>query len=70
MDIIQKYEAEEIARLTADRAIPEFFPGDTVRVDVRVVEGERKRIQAYEGVVIARSNKGLNRNFTNGKIAV
>lgn len=69
MDIIQKYEAEEIARLTADRAIPEFFPGDTVRVDVRVVEGERKRIQAYEGVVIARSNKGLNSNFTVRKIS-
>ena len=69
MDIIQKYEFDEIARLTADRAIPEFFPGDTVRVDVRVVEGERKRVQAYEGVVIARSNKGLNSNFTVRKIS-
>lgn len=69
MDIIQKYEADEIARLTAERAIPDFFPGDTVRVDVRVVEGERKRIQAYEGVVIARSNKGLNSNFTVRKIS-
>lgn len=69
MDIIQKYEVDEIARLTADRAIPEFFPGDTVRVDVRVVEGERKRVQAYEGVVIARSNKGLNSNFTVRKIS-
>ena len=69
MDIIQKYEVDEIARLTADRAIPEFFPGDTVRVEVRVVEGERKRVQAYEGVVIARSNKGLNSNFTVRKIS-
>ncbi|MUH06188.1 50S ribosomal protein L19 [Commensalibacter melissae] len=69
MDIIQKYEVDEITRLTADRAIPEFFPGDTVRVDVRVVEGERKRVQAYEGVVIARSNKGLNSNFTVRKIS-
>lgn len=69
MDIIQKYEVDEIARLTADRAIPEFFPGDTVRVDVRVVEGERKRVQAYEGVVIARSNKGLNSNFIVRKIS-
>ncbi|AYN86710.1 50S ribosomal protein L19 [Commensalibacter melissae] len=69
MDIIQKYEVDEIARLTADRAIPEFFPGDTIRVDVRVVEGERKRVQAYEGVVIARSNKGLNSNFTVRKIS-
>lgn len=69
MNTIQKYEAEEIARLTAERAVPEFFPGDSVRVDVRVVEGERKRIQAYEGVVIARSNKGLNSNFTVRKIS-
>ncbi|MDI2090428.1 50S ribosomal protein L19 [Commensalibacter oyaizuii] len=69
MNTIQKYEAEEIARLTAERPVPEFFPGDTVRVDVRVVEGERKRIQAYEGVVIARSNKGLNSNFTVRKIS-
>ncbi|EHD14689.1 50S ribosomal protein L19 [Commensalibacter intestini A911] len=69
MNTIQKYEAEEIARLTAERPVPEFFPGDSVRVDVRVVEGERKRIQAYEGVVIARSNKGLNSNFTVRKIS-
>lgn len=69
MNTIQKYEAEEIARLTAERPVPEFFPGDAVRVDVRVVEGERKRIQAYEGVVIARSNKGLNSNFTVRKIS-
>lgn len=69
MDTIQKYEAEEIARLTAERAVPDFMAGDTVRVDVRVVEGERKRIQAYEGVVIARSNKGLNSNFTVRKIS-
>lgn len=69
MNTIQKYEAEEIARLTAERPVPEFFPGDNVRVDVRVVEGERKRIQAYEGVVIARSNKGLNSNFTVRKIS-
>jgi large subunit ribosomal protein L19 len=69
MNIIQQYEAEEIARLTAARAVPEFGPGDTVRVSVRVVEGERKRVQAYEGVVIARSNKGLNSNFTVRKIS-
>ncbi|GBQ28510.1 50S ribosomal protein L19 [Gluconacetobacter sacchari] len=69
MNIIQQYEAGEIARLSAERAVPEFGPGDTVRVSVRVVEGERKRIQAYEGVVIARSNKGLNSNFTVRKIS-
>lgn len=69
MNIIQQYEAGEIARLTEARAVPEFAPGDTVRVSVRVVEGERIRTQAYEGVVIARSNKGLNSNFTVRKIS-
>lgn len=69
MNIIQQYEAEQIARLTALRAVPEFTPGDTVRVMVRVVEGERTRTQAYEGVCIARSNKGLNSNFTVRKIS-
>ena len=69
MNIIQRYEAEEIARLTAARPVPEFAPGDTVRVSVRVVEGERSRVQAFEGVVIARSNKGLGSNFTVRKIS-
>ncbi|MGA9866915.1 MAG: 50S ribosomal protein L19 [Acetobacteraceae bacterium] len=69
MNIIQQYEAEQIARLTATRAVPEFAPGDTVRVMVKVVEGERSRTQAFEGVVIARSNKGLNSNFTVRKIS-
>jgi len=69
MNIIQQYEADEIARLSAIREVPEFEAGDTVRVSVQVVEGERKRIQAYEGVVIARSNKGLNSNFTVRKIS-
>ncbi|MCX2560849.1 50S ribosomal protein L19 [Acetobacter farinalis] len=69
MNIIQQYEAAEIARLTAARAVPEFAAGDTVRVSVQVVEGERKRLQAFEGVVIARSNKGLNSNFTVRKIS-
>ena len=69
MNIIQAYEAEQIARLTTDRAVPEFAPGDTVRVSVKVVEGERRRTQAFEGVVIARSNKGLNSNFTVRKIS-
>ncbi|MDG6095123.1 50S ribosomal protein L19 [Acetobacter sp. AN02] len=69
MNIIQQYEADEIARLSAERAVPEFQAGDTVRVGVRVKEGNRERIQAYEGVVIARSNKGLNSNFTVRKIS-
>src|SRR5689334_19775868 len=69
MNIIQQYEAEQIARLTAQRAVPDFMPGDTVRVSVKVVEGERTRTQAFEGVCIARSNKGLNSNFTVRKIS-
>ncbi len=69
MNIIQQYEAGEIARLTAARPVPRFAPGDTVRVSVKVVEGERARVQAYEGVCIARSNKGLGSNFTVRKIS-
>lgn len=69
MNIIQQYEAEQIAKLTAERAVPDFQAGDTVRVSVKVVEGERTRTQAFEGVVIARSNKGLNSNFTVRKIS-
>ncbi|HET8995489.1 MAG TPA: 50S ribosomal protein L19 [Acetobacteraceae bacterium] len=69
MNIIQQFEADEIARLTEGRAVPEFAPGDTVRVGVKVVEGERTRTQTFEGVVIARSNKGLNSNFTVRKIS-
>jgi large subunit ribosomal protein L19 len=69
MNILQEFEAEQIARLTEARAVPEFRPGDTLRVMVRVVEGERTRVQAYEGVCIARSNKGLGSNFTVRKIS-
>ncbi|GAB0118129.1 50S ribosomal protein L19 [Acidisoma sp. 7E03] len=69
MNIIQTIEAEQVARLVADRAVPEFEAGDTLRVSVRVVEGERTRTQAFEGVCIARSNKGLNSNFTVRKIS-
>jgi large subunit ribosomal protein L19 len=69
MNIIQQYEAEQIARLSSARAVPEFAPGDTVRVAVRVIEGDRTRTQAFEGVCIARSNRGLNSNFTVRKIS-
>ncbi|MGI4977079.1 MAG: 50S ribosomal protein L19 [Janthinobacterium lividum] len=69
MNIIQTYEAEEMARLSAARAVPDFAPGDTLKVSVKVVEGERTRVQAYEGVCIARSNRGLNSNFTVRKIS-
>jgi large subunit ribosomal protein L19 len=69
MNIIETFEAEQIARLTATRPVPVFAPGDTVRVSVKVIEGERTRTQAFEGVCIARSNKGLNSNFTVRKIS-
>ncbi len=67
MNLIQQLEQEEIARL--NKEIPEFAPGDTVVVSVRVVEGTRSRLQAYEGVVIARRNRGLNSNFIVRKIS-
>jgi large subunit ribosomal protein L19 len=69
VNIIQQYEADQIASLSAARAVPAFAPGDTVRVAVKVVEGDRARTQAFEGVCIARSNKGLNSNFTVRKIS-
>jgi large subunit ribosomal protein L19 len=67
MDLIQQLEAEEIARL--GKTIPQFAPGDTVIVNVNVVEGDRKRVQAFEGVVIAKRNRGLNSNFIVRKIS-
>jgi large subunit ribosomal protein L19 len=69
MNLIQTIEAEQVARLLETRGVPEFEAGDTLRVSVRVVEGERTRTQAFEGVCIARSNKGLNSNFTVRKIS-
>jgi len=69
MNIIQTLEAEQAAKLAEKRAIPEFQPGDTVIVNVKVVEGDRKRVQAYEGVVIARSGGGINESFTVRKIS-
>ena len=69
MNIIQQLEAEQIEKLTAKRAIPEFRPGDTLKVGVKVVEGERTRVQNYEGVCIGRSNKGMGSSFTVRKIS-
>jgi large subunit ribosomal protein L19 len=69
MNIIQQIEAEQIEQLVGKRAIPTFRPGDTLRVGVKVVEGERTRVQAYEGVCIARSNKGMGSSFTVRKIS-
>ncbi|MFM2042961.1 MAG: ribosomal protein [Pseudomonadota bacterium] len=69
MNILQQLEAEQVAKLTEGKSIPEFSPGDTVKVNVKVVEGTRERIQAYEGVVIARKNAALNSSFTVRKIS-
>ncbi|HMT13389.1 MAG TPA: 50S ribosomal protein L19 [Aestuariivirga sp.] len=69
MNIIEQLEKEQVAAIAALRAVPEFGAGDTVIVNVKVKEGERTRVQAYEGVVIARSGGGLNENFTVRKIS-
>ena len=69
MDLIAKLEQEEIERVLGEKSIPEFAPGDTVIVNVNVVEGTRKRVQAYEGVVIAKRNRGLNSSFIVRKIS-
>ncbi len=69
MNIIEMLNAEEVQRLTANKTIPEFQPGDTVVVNVKVKEGERSRVQAYEGVCIARTGGGLQESFTVRKIS-
>ena len=69
MNLIQQLEAEQIEALTQGKAIPDFRPGDTLRVGVRVVEGERTRIQNFEGVCIARANRGIGSSFTVRKIS-
>ena len=69
MDTIQQLEQEQIAKLTADKDIPVFAAGDTIRVSVKVVEGSRERIQAFEGVCIARKNDALNSSFTVRKLS-
>jgi large subunit ribosomal protein L19 len=69
MNLIKELEQEQIAKLSAGKDIPDFGPGDTVLVNVKVVEGERSRVQAYEGVCIARSGSGLNESFTVRKIS-
>jgi large subunit ribosomal protein L19 len=69
MNIIETLEAKHIEELTKDKAIPDFRPGDTLKVNVRIKEGQRERLQAYEGVCISRSGKSLNQNFTVRKIS-
>ena len=69
MNLIQTLEKEQVAKLSAGKTIPDFGPGDTVIVNVKVVEGERSRVQAYEGVCIGRAGSGLNENFTVRKIS-
>lgn len=69
MNEIEKYEQQQIEKLTADKKIPDFSAGDTIRVNVRVVEGSRERVQAFEGVCIAKGGKALNQTFTVRKIS-
>ena len=69
MNVIEQLEAEEVARVTEGKTIPDFSPGDTLAVNVKIKEGERERVQRYEGVCIARSGGGLNENFTVRKIS-
>src|SRR5881227_3311844 len=69
MNLLKQLEQEQITKLTANKEIPDFGPGDTLIVNVKVVEGERTRVQAYEGVCIARSGGGLNESFTVRKIS-
>ncbi len=67
--LIQTLEREEIARVTEGKKIPDFAPGDTLRVNVKIKEGERERVQAFEGLCIARAGQGLNENFTVRKLS-
>jgi len=69
MDIIQQLEKEQVEKLSAGKEIPDFQPGDTVLVNVKVIEGDKARVQAYEGVCIGRSGSGINESFTVRKIS-
>ncbi|MBI3437599.1 MAG: 50S ribosomal protein L19 [Proteobacteria bacterium] len=69
MNLIDTLQKEEIARVTKGKTVPSFDPGDTVRVNVKIKEGDRERVQAYEGICIARAGAGLNANFTVRKIS-
>ena len=69
MNVLERFNREQVEKLAADRPVPAFAPGDTLRVSVRVVEGTRERLQAFEGVCIARRNRGLHSSFTVRKVS-
>ena len=69
MSIIKQYEAEQVGKLTDGKTIPDFAPGDSLRVNVKIIEGSKERVQAFEGVCIGRKNSGLNSSFTVRKIS-
>lgn len=69
MNVVQKFEADQLAKLSAGKEIPDFGPGDTLKVSIKIVEGERERIQAYEGVCISRMGRDINAKFTVRKIS-
>jgi large subunit ribosomal protein L19 len=69
MNLVEQIEREQIEKLTSERGVPAFAPGDTVKVDVKVIEGTRERVQVFEGVCIARKNDGVNSSFTVRKIS-
>ena len=69
MNVIEELDREQIQRLASERAVPEFRAGDTLRVNVKVIEGNRERVQAFEGMCIARRNRGINSSFTVRKIS-
>jgi large subunit ribosomal protein L19 len=69
MNVIEKIEKEQMEKISSQREIPEFGAGDTIKVDVKIVEGEKERVQAFEGLCIARSGGGINENFTVRKIS-
>jgi large subunit ribosomal protein L19 len=69
MNLLQQIEAEEVAKLRGSKTFPQFQPGDTLRVNVKIKEGDRERVQAFEGVCIARAGTGINENFTVRKIS-
>lgn len=69
MNELQKFESKEIERLTAGKSVPDFFPGDTLRVSIKIKEGDKERIQAFEGVCLGRRNRGINSSFVVRKLS-